>query len=89
MVTAANVHWEHERWAEAGGTLEAAAELCATRPAWRANVAHALSMQGTAPHGPLPPCDVDPNVVITCLTFSTHHACKSLRLAAATLLREA
>ena len=50
MVTAATVHWEHERWAEAGGTLEAAAELCATRPAWRANVAHALSMQGAAPH---------------------------------------
>lgn len=50
VTAAAGVHWERERWADAGAVLEAAADFCSTRPAWRANVAHALSMQGAPLH---------------------------------------
>ena len=50
VTAAAGVHWERARWADAGAVLETAADFGSTRPAWRANVAHALSMQGAPLH---------------------------------------
>jgi len=50
VLATAAVHWRQERWAEAGAVLEAAAEFCSSRLAWRVSISHALLMQGA-------PCD--------------------------------
>jgi len=76
VLATAAVHWRQGRWAEAGAVLEAAAEFCSSRLAWRVSIAHALLMQGA-------PC----NGHLSCAPNLSPHGCCPVATCACPALR--